>query len=92
MPETCGLFPGLIRSGRNARRRSSRRAGNETADEPSRNGLRKKPRKRRMWVPGQICPPFSITKAIQDELRTINKYQRYMNDAEELDIPPSGRE
>ena len=24
-----------------------------------------------------------ITKAIQDELHAINKYQRYMNDAEE---------
>ena len=33
--------------------------------------------------PGQKdLPPFNITKAIQDELHAINKYQRYMNDAE----------
>ena len=35
--------------------------------------------------PGQKDLPAvqCITKAIQDELHAINKYQRYMNDAEE---------
>ena len=35
--------------------------------------------------PGQKDLPavHRITKAIQDELHAINKYQRYMNDAEE---------
>ena len=36
-------------------------------------------------VPGKKDLPAvqCITKAIQDELHAINKYQRYMNDAEE---------
>ena len=46
----------------------------------------KKARKRRMSrSPGKKDLPAvqCITKAIQDELHAINKYQRYMNDAEE---------
>ena len=45
----------------------------------------KKARKRRMSrsPPGKGLPAVQcITKAIQDELHAINKYQRYMNDAE----------
>ena len=81
MRKRCGLFPGLIRPGRNARRRSSRRAGNETADRQAEMGYRQKPRKRRMSrSPNPDLPAVQyITKAIQDELHAINKYQRYMN-------------
>ena len=46
----------------------------------------KKPRKRRMSRSPRakrFARRSIITKAIQDELHAINKYQRYMNDAEE---------
>ena len=46
----------------------------------------KKARKRRMSRSPRakrFARRSYITKAIQDELHAINKYQRYMNDAEE---------
>ena len=44
---------------------------------PGSGGCRGPPGKK--ILPAVQC----ITKAIQDELHAINKYQRYMNDAEE---------
>ena len=64
----------------------ARRAGNETADRQAEMGYRQKAPEaadvavlRAKDLPAVQC----ITKAIQDELHAINKYQRYMNDAEE---------
>ena len=69
-----------------SRGKSSRRAGNETADGQAEMGYRQKsPEAADVAVPpGQKDLPAvqCITKAIQDELHAINKYQRYMNDAE----------
>ena len=61
--------------------------GNETADrQAGKWATAKKPRKAADVAvpPGKKDLPAvqCITKAIQDELHAINKYQRYMNDAE----------
>ena len=76
-----GLFPGLIRSRPKC---SQKKLDVLVMKRPigHGNGHAKKPRKRRM----SRSPPgkdFASSKAIQDELHAINKYQRYMNDAEE---------
>ena len=87
MRKRCGLFPGLIRSRPKCSQKKLDVLVMKRPIGKRKWATAKKPRKRRMSrvPPGKKDLPAvqCITKAIQDELHAINKYQRYMNDAEE---------